>query len=192
MLKIRKYIRSGINLSWWLCNFWRFGKIGKKSIFYSSLKITPASILCGEGVMVWKNSRIEGVTKYNNVAFHPKIELRDNVTIQQNVHITCANSIIVGANTAIAANVTITDIHHPYKDISIPIEKQDIEVNPVFIGDDCKIYNNVVILPGTRLGRHCTIGANSVVSGNYPDYCVVAGSPAKIIKKYNVNTQMWE
>lgn len=117
--------------------------------------------------------------------------MHDGVRIQQNLHLTCASRIEIGENTAIAANVTITDIHHPYTDIDTPIEKQDLEVHPVKIGKDCKIYNNAVILPGTVIGNHVSIGANSVVKGTFPDNCVVAGIPAVILKKYDASIGEW-
>ena len=155
------------------------------------ISITPKSIKMGKHVLVYYHARINGVTNYNDKKFTPLIELKDGVRIQQNLHLTCAESIIVGENTAIAANVTITDIHHPYVDINKPIERQDIEVHPVKIGRDCKIYNNVVILPGTIIGNHVTIGANSVVKGYIPDYCVAVGSPSRIIKRYDFKECQW-
>ena len=122
----------------------------------------------------------------------PKIKFCDGVSVQQNLHLTCANRIVIGRNTAIAANVTITDIIHPYTDVSVPIKYQDIEVLEVEIGEDCNICNNSVILPGVHIGNHVTIGANSIVTKDIPDYCVAAGSPAKIIKKYILHTNTWE
>lgn len=104
---------------------------------------------------------------------------------------TCARCVEIGENTAIAANVTITDIHHLYDDINTPIERQDIVVNPVRIGKDCKIYNNTVILPGTTIGNHVTVGANSVVSGIIPDYSVVVGAPAVIVKMFDAVEKRW-
>jgi len=62
----------------------------------------------------------------------------------------------------------------------------------VTIGEDCKIYNNVVILPGASLGRHTVVAANSVVSGReYPDFCVLAGAPAIIRKRYCRESGRW-
>ena len=157
----------------------------------SPILITPCFIELGEKVTILYHARIQGVKRYNNNIYCPQIIIHNGVTIQQNVHITCANFIEIGENTAIAANVTITDINHPYTDINLPIERQDLEVKHVKIGCDCKIYNNAVILPGTELGKHVTIGANSVVSGIIPDYSVVVGSPAKIIKSYDFNLKQW-
>ena len=191
-MEYRTLFKYGFRLVWWISNSWRFKKLGINSFIHNSLKITPSFIECGRGVYIYKNCRIEGVNYYNKRMFSPHIIIRDNVSIQQNLHLTCGKSIIIDKNTAIAANVTITDIHHPYEDIELPIERQDIITNTVYIGSDSKIYNNTVILPGTCIGRHVTIGANSVVSGNIPDYCVAVGSPAKIVKRYNFNSKSWE
>lgn len=155
------------------------------------LHITPQFIELGTDVSIWYNARIEGVKRYNDIEYSPRIIIRDRVSIQQNIHLTCANYIEIGENTAIAANVTITDIHHPYDNIDIPIERQNLVVKSVVIGSDCKIYNNAVILPGTIIGHHVTIGANSVVRGVIPDYSVIAGIPARIIKSFDFNTGQW-
>ena len=167
-----------------------------KKYFYSDvikkpIILTPQFVELGENVYVGYHARIEGVCKYNDLCFEPSIVVGDGVSIQQNLHLTCANKVIIGNNTAVAANVTITDIHHPYDDIDTPIEQQNIEVKEVVIGEDCKIYNNAVILPGVHIGKHVTIGANSVVTHDIPDYCVAVGIPARIIKKYDFNKQEW-
>ena len=176
---------------WFLLNKSRFKSIGKNSFIDSSIKITPSCISFGESVRVFKNSRIEGVFLYNNIFFSPNIKFNKNVSVQQNLHLTCAKSITIGENTALGPNVTITDIHHNYSNIKIPIEEQDISVNEVKIGKNCKIYSNVVVLPGCSIGNHVTIGANSVVAIEVPDYCVVVGAPAKIVKRYNLKSKSW-
>ena len=157
-----------------------------------SLKmIKPQYVLLGRYVRIGANARIEGISKWNNTKFQPMISIGEHSAIQQDVHITCAKRIEIGKYTAIAARVTITDIDHPYKDITLPIDKQDIDVKEVIIGDECKIYNGAVILPGVHIGKHCVVGANSVVNINVPDYSVVVGMPAKIIKRYDFDKQEW-
>lgn len=170
-----------------------FNYIGKGTIIRKLLVVNnPDRITVGENVYIGKLCRVEAVVNYNDKKFHPKIVFKKGVSIQQFLHLTCANSIVIGEDTAIAASVTITDIHHPYKDVSLPIEKQNIEVGEVFIGNGSKIYNNTVILPNTHIGDHVTIGANSVVSGTIPDYCVAVGAPARIIKRYCFETKQWK
>lgn len=153
--------------------------------------VTPQFIKLGKHVVIYYHARINGIASYNGIDFHPLIIIKDGVRIQQNLHLTCAKSVVIGPNTAIAANVTITDINHPYTDITLPIEQQDLEVTPVKIGKDCKIYNNAVILPGTIIGNHVTIGANAVVNGIIPDFSVAVGAPAYIIKRYDFSIGQW-
>lgn len=153
--------------------------------------ITPEYISLGRRCYIGYNGRIEGVSRYNNISYIPNIVIEDGVSIQQNIHLTCANSVRIGKNTAIAANVTITDIDHPYINIDIPIECQDLVVKSVSIGEDCKIYNGAVILQGVNIGKHCVVGANSVVSKSIPDYCVVVGAPARIVKRFDFELMIW-
>lgn len=183
--KTRKLVMLPINLM-------RFQHFHYSATVRRCMRLTPRYISINKGVYIEKNCRIEAVTSYNAARFQPSIVFEDNVSVQQNFHLTCACHIKIGKNTAIAANVTITDIHHPYEDVQIPIEQQDIITRPVIIGEDCKIYNNVVVLPGVHIGKHCTIGANSVVTQAIPDYSVAVGAPAQVIKQYNFETEQWE
>jgi acetyltransferase-like isoleucine patch superfamily enzyme len=146
----------------------------------------------GSNVIIFKNSRIEMVTKYCNRDYHPIFTIDDFSQIHQNCHITCAEAIKIGKNVVIVSNVTITDIIHPHVDISNPINRNPIITKPVIIDDECYIYNNVVILPGVKIGKHSIIGANSVVNKSIPQYCIAVGNPAVVIKRYNFDTNIWE
>lgn len=167
---------------------WHWSSIIVSPLYISNKKY----ISIGENVRIMHHARIEAVCRYCKQEFSPSLVIGDNVSIQQNVHITCANSVEIGANTAIVANVTITDIIHPYTEKDIHLIKQPIIVKPVKIGSYCGIYNNVVINAGVTIGHHVTIGANSVVTKDIPDYCVAVGSPARIIKRYNPISQQWD
>lgn len=120
------------------------------------------------------------------------ITLGTNAMIGKRNFISCAKEITVGNNCIFGPNVTVVDSNHEYKDISKPILTQgSSKPIPVLIGDDCWIGINAVILPGTKIGRHCVIGANSVVSGEIPDNSVVTGSPARIVKTFDTKTRRW-
>ena len=58
------------------------------------------------------------------------------------------------------------------------------------IGRDSWRGENVCVL-GAKIGRHCVIGANSVVTKDIPDYCIAVGIPARIIKRYCFDSQTW-
>lgn len=167
-------------------------KFEGKFLVLNPIYFTPKYFVFGKNVFVRDHARLEGVDEYMKDRFSPLIFFGHNVSIEQNFHLTCAGRIEIGSNTAIAANVTVTDINHPYEDPSISPEFQNIQIKEVLIGEDCKIYNNAVILPGTRLGKHCIVGANTVVTGKaYPAYSVIVGSPSRIIKRYNFETNLW-
>ena len=170
-----------------------FGSVGYGTIVKKQLIIrNRRRIYLGKNVILFPNSRIELIAQYAGKDFKPKLIIGDNSQIHQNCHIICADCIKIGNNVIIVSNVTITDIIHPYDDPAMPINKQAIKTQPVFIGDQSYLYNNVVILPGTYIGKHCTIGANSLVKGEIPDYSVAVGNPAKVIKQYNFDTKRWE
>ena len=171
----------------------RLRQLGKHSWIGKPLLLSARHISIGDSVYIWPHCRLEAVARYLNKDFTPSVILENGVSIQQNLHLTCAHKITIRENTAIGANVTITDINHPYTDINLPPEQQDIETMEVVIGPDCKIYNNAVILPGVILGRHNVIGANTVVmAGSYPDFSIITGSPGKIVRRFNPLTGNWD
>jgi acetyltransferase-like isoleucine patch superfamily enzyme len=91
-----------------------------------------------------------------------------------------------------AARVYISDNYHGFEDIIRPIKAQPtIFKDNVYIGDDTWIGVNVAIM-GAKIGKHCVIGANAVVTRDIPDYCVAAGMPAKVIKRYNFEKKAWQ
>ena len=88
----------------------------------------------------------------------------------------------------------ITDCDHEYRYVDIPVIDQGIvqRGQKVSIGKGSYIGINAVIVGNVKIGKHFVIGANSVVTKDVPDYCVAVGSPAKILKRYNLETQLWE
>lgn len=78
-------------------------------------------------------------------------------------------------------NVSIFAATH---EAEVQSRRDNIEYGkPVVIGDDCWVGGNVVILPGVTIGRGVTVGAMSVVTKDVPDFCVVMGQPARVVKK---------
>lgn len=92
----------------------------------------------------------------------------------------------------ISQNVVLIGLNHNYRDITKNIIEQGITTSPIHIGEHTIIGANVIILPGVNIGKHCFIGAGCVVTKDIPDYCVTVGNPARIIKRFNPQTQMWE
>ena len=89
----------------------------------------------------------------------------------------------IGKGSYIAPNVgLITQNHNKYN-----LDEHD-EAKPIIIGDSSWIGMNSVILPGTKLGKHSIVATGSVVKGDFSEgYCIIAGNPAKIVKKLDKN-----
>lgn len=99
------------------------------------------------------------------------------------VHVsTGAGDIIAGDGVRIAPNCTLVGGTKEVRTRSVLIRQQpEAEPRGLWIGDDVLIGANTVVLPGSHIGKGAVIGAGSVVSGQVPEYAIVAGAPAKVI-----------
>lgn len=163
-----------------------FGAMGMPSYLGKPIFLKGIKNVCiGKKVRIFPHLRME--TQDGGT-----IHIQDDVVISQNVHITSAGHLEIGKSVLILANVFITNIDHGYQEIDKHVLNQKSIVKDTKIGDFCFIGMGAAIMAGTTLGKQCVVGANSVVSGTFPDYCVIVGAPARIVKKYNVETQRWE
>jgi len=122
----------------------------------------------------------------------PKIIIKEGTTIGRFAHIVAINEIVIEQNVLIADKVYISDNLHSYDNPSIAILEQPIVFKgEVSIGENSWIGENVSII-GVKIGKHCVIGSNSVVTKDIPDFSVAVGSPAKVIKRYNFKIKKWE
>ncbi len=103
-----------------------------------------------------------------------------NCRINENVFIQGA---YIGDNVLIAPNVAILSTSHHYKSIDVPIVDQgNTPVSVPVISDDVWIGRNVIIKDGVKIGKGAIIGAGAVVTKDVPDYAIVGGVPAKLVK----------
>ncbi|RFM33660.1 acyltransferase [Chitinophaga silvisoli] len=92
----------------------------------------------------------------------------------------------IGDNVMMGPEVIILTRNHKFDDLSIPMNmEKGTVVKPVEIGDDVWIGTRAIILPGVKIGSGAIIGAGAIVTKNVPDYAIVGGNPAKIIKYRN-------
>ena len=128
-------------------------------------------------------------TSKNGVA---RLIIREGSCIGDFAHIYATKEICIEKNVLLANYVYISDNIHGYDDIHIPIVSQPIvQKKTVIIGEGSWIGEHACII-GACVGKHCVIGANSVVTHDIPDYCVAVGSPARVIKRYNFENNNWE
>lgn len=119
------------------------------------------------------------------------LELQDGVTIGHFNHIFATKRIVIEKNVLTADKVYISDNLHQYTDIHLPVKEQQInQCSEVIIGEGSWLGENVCVI-GAVVGKHCVVGANSVVTKDIPDYSVAVGAPARVIKKYCFTTNTW-
>jgi acetyltransferase-like isoleucine patch superfamily enzyme len=122
-----------------------------------------------------------------------RIIIHAHTGIGMGSHISAVREVVIGEHVLLAPNVYISDHAHAYENVELPVMRQGItDIAPVFIGRHTWLGQNVVVLPGVAIGQHCIIGANSVVNSSIPDYSVAVGAPARVIKRYNRDTNQWE
>ena len=105
---------------------------------------------------------------------------------------TIIGPVSIGNFVILAQNVVVSGLNHNYQDIALPISKQGVFTDLVSIDHEAWIGANSSIIPGVKIGRHAVVAAGSIVTHDVPDFCIVAGNPARIIKQYNPSTKEWE
>jgi acetyltransferase-like isoleucine patch superfamily enzyme len=113
------------------------------------------------------------------------VKIGSSCSIGRGTHIVGHQSIDIGNDVFTGPYVYITDQNHAYADLKMPIGRQWPENNPVVIGDGCWLGAGAIVLPGTRLGRNVAVAGGAVVRGEFPDHCVIAGVPAKVVRRHD-------
>jgi acetyltransferase-like isoleucine patch superfamily enzyme len=166
-----------------------FQSFGNKSIIKPFLNLShPEYIKIGQDVNIGNSCRITVSTDFCGILTKSKtktkIKIGNHVDIGNNSFISANNNIEIGNHVIMAPFVFITDHNHGFSNLHKNLHQQPLTENGfvkiednVFLGIKCSILKNVII------GAHSVVGANSVVIKDVPPFSIVAGNPAKIIKK---------
>jgi len=166
--------------------------------------INPFKHKRGKNSVIRRRTRLD-VFPYNHFDMGERSVIEDFSTINNGVGdvfigdrsiIGMGNVVIgpvrIGNDVMFAQNVAVSGLNHGYKDITMSPSVQKVETAQITIGDNVWIGANSVITAGVTLGKHVIIGGGSVVTKSIPDYSVAVGNPAKVVKKYNFETNTWE
>ncbi len=171
-----------------LLNKHNFAQFGKNVFIFDPQVWNPQHIYLGSNL--WIGDKVWLAVSSNRS--DSKLVIKDKVRIGRFSEIYALQSIILEDGVVAAENVYISDNTHVYNDINRFIRDQEVEyTGEVVIGSGTWIGRNVCIISCT-IGKNCIIGAYSFVKHDIPDYCVVVGNPARIVKRYNPDTQNWE
>ena len=126
-----------------------------------------------------RGSVIESFACVNNavgdvlIGDHTRIGLRNTII----------GPVTIGSHVNLAQGITVTALNHNFSDPTLRIDEQGVSTWPVVIDDDVWIGANAVVLPGVTIGRHSVVAAGAVVTKDVPPFSVVAGVPAKVVRR---------
>ncbi|MES2828416.1 MAG: acyltransferase [Bacteroidota bacterium] len=188
MKRIKNYIFRHF---YYFCNRKKFGFLARNAVVQSLLRLDGReNIYIGNKVIIQKFTWLAALPLTNHEDC--RLEIGNGCQIGHFNHIYATYRIVFGENVLTADKVYIADNRHIYENIDEAILDQPVkQLNEVYIGEGSWIGENVCII-GASIGKHCVIGANSVVNESIPDYCIAVGAPAKVIKKFNFINNRWE
>lgn len=153
-----------------------FASLGQGVVFERGVMVFhPENITVGDRVYVGHQTILKGYYKNQMV-------LGEGCWIGQQCFFHSAGGLTLGRNVGVGPGVRIITSQHIEAGRATPILHSPLEFAPVVIGDDCDLGVGATILPGTVLGRGVQVGAGAVVKGHFPDFAVVAGVPARVLK----------
>lgn len=159
----------------------------KKSRLKKPLSILkPRHITIGKNVYIYKGARIEC---YEEGC--PSLNIGNDVIIGYTFTCLVADRVTIGDNSIFASNVSIISENHGMDPTIGCYYKQPLIHSPISIGRGCWIGQNVTVLPGVTLGDNVIVGAGSIVTSSFPSNVIIAGSPAKVIKRFNFEQKKW-
>jgi len=149
---------------------------GKHSVIHCSARMdTPPYRIFSLG----DYSVIESFACINNAV--GDVIIGDHTRI--GLHNTIIGPVDIGSHVNLAQGITVSALNHNFSDTNKRIDEQGVSTNQVTIEDDVWVGANAVILPGVTIGEHCVVAAGAVVTKDVPPHSLVAGVPAKVIKK---------
>jgi acetyltransferase-like isoleucine patch superfamily enzyme len=154
-----------------------FKQIGKNVIIEKGVMVFhPETIILHDNVYIGHYSIIKGYYKNS-------MEIGQGTWIGQNSFLHSGGGIRIGKAVGIGPYVKILTSYHIEESTDIPVMYNRLEFKKVIIEDGVDIGIGSIILPGIRIGERSIIGAGSVVTQDVGPYTVVAGSPAKLLRR---------
>lgn len=186
-------------------NIFNYG-ISRKLSGAENISVRPNAVISGlANISIGRNFiagdflKLEAVSRFGDQLFTPRIVIKDNVSINDFVHIGATRYIEIGNNVLMASKIFISDHNHGMyrgdrqtRPDTPPAGRPLTDDQQVIIGDNVWIGEFVSILPGSVIGAGAIIGSNSVVSGVIPPETIAVGAPARPVKYFNHQSARWE
>ena len=168
-----------------------FLKIGANSFISYNVQILGVkNILIGSNTTIGDNTLITINERDDDKL---KLVIGDNVYIGRDNFFTVGGNMKIGNYCIFGNKCSFISSNHNFSNPLIPYALSGATcINEIEIGVNCWLGHNVSVIGSVKIGHGSIIGANSVVLKNLPPFCIAVGNPAKIIKIFNFNSNMWE
>lgn len=134
----------------------------------------PESIVLGNGVFIGAQTMIQG--RYDGTC-----HIGNHVWIGPQAYFDARN-LILEDYVGWGPGAKVLGSSHTALPLDLPIIATELTIKPVVVGYGADIGTNATILPGVHVGAHSIVGAGAVVTDDVPEYSVVAGVPARILR----------
>lgn len=180
---IRKIVKRLKGILYSLPELGQFRSVGRNFQLLGRKNIKACN--CSVGDNCW----VQAVDSYKGQRFTPQITFGERVMMSNNVHISAVKSIALGNHVLLGSNIYIGDHSHgstkpeKYNPAIPPALRPLDDIDEIEIGDNVWVCDGAIILAGSRIGSGSIVAAQALVKGIFPANCLIAGNPAKIIKR---------
>jgi acetyltransferase-like isoleucine patch superfamily enzyme len=154
------------------------GSVGERVVIEDGVRIfNPAHVHLGDDVYVGHGALLRGDTR-------GELRVGDGSWLGHGCHLQSAGGIFIGRRAGVGPNAVILTSTHAETPRDAPIFERPLELASVEVGDGADVGAGAILLPGARVGARSLVGAGAVVGGEFPDHCLVAGVPARVIRRW--------
>jgi acetyltransferase-like isoleucine patch superfamily enzyme len=181
----------------WARKTYPFASVGEDLYLHYTCKLpcsAPRRIKLGNSVIICKDvwMNISCPSPENE---DPIIVLDDRSIIAPNCELSAKNRIHLERGVMLSPHVLVMDHNHAYEDTNVPIRDQGVTGGgTIRIGEGTWVGHGASIVCSRSelvIGRNCVVAANTLIHRSFPDYCVIAGSPARIVRQFDPERGVW-
>jgi lipopolysaccharide O-acetyltransferase len=163
---------------WWRLRFYGFGA---NSVLVAPRWLAgPDYIQVGRGVIIHKGAWLAAEDQGRRLP-PPSLVIGDWVSIREDVVLSASEKIVIEPYVVMAGRCVVIDSTHTWDDGYPRITQNPSKTAPIRIRMGSWLCERSIVLRGTDIGAFSIVSANSVVQGHFPDFSIIAGSPARVV-----------